>query len=83
MIAEGVGGQRDETLTVHAHAAGVDAVDTGDGVDERGLARPVRSDHADKFAVRDPDRHVPQRDGGAVRHPDVLDLKHAVFRDKR
>src|ERR1700729_866426 len=47
----------------------------GDGIEQRGLAGAVQSDHRDEFAGMDMDRDVVERLRLAVMHADVLDFE--------
>src|SRR6185437_9422648 len=56
------------------HAAAVRLICTGEQVDQRGLARAVRPDHADAVAALDPDREILDDPALAIGLADALCL---------
>src|SRR3989441_11336194 len=81
VAAEVVRRYRRQIATVEADGSGPDRQEAGDRVDQCRLAGAVRSHHGDEVARADAERHVPDGDGVAVGHFEVLDLKHRPFRD--
>jgi CheY-like chemotaxis protein len=72
-----------DITAVEIQAAGAHAVNTGNGIDQRGLAGTVGADHADQFASLHLQGHIPQSGGGAVVDGNVADFKHGAFPGKR
>ncbi len=59
-------------------APGADRMRAGDRAQQAGLAHAVASQQAGHRADLRGQRHLPQRDGGAVVQIDVIDFKHRV-----
>src|SRR5207249_6430407 len=66
---------------VEAQRAAVDTVQAGERIDERRLAGAVRADDAHRLAFANGERYVHDGSGRAVRDPDALDFKHALYPD--
>jgi hypothetical protein len=70
-----VGGHGQEVVTVEAHAALGRLVDPRHDVEQRGLARAVRSDQGADLAAVDGEGQPVERDHAAEPHTDVLDFQ--------
>ena len=77
--AEAMRGRRVRSRPSNDIVPDADRMHAGDGVDERGLARAVGTDDADELARGRRQRHVAQRDGGAVLHLDDRGAQACAF----
>src|SRR5436190_9887046 len=82
-IADAIAIRRLERPPKHLEAAGVRLDDVQDGADERGLARPVRTQQAEDLAAFDLQRYSIERDGLAEALGDaVAPNRHAGGRHR-
>ena len=75
-----MGGEADEIAPVEQDLAGVGTVNTGDEVEERGLTRAVRADHADDLALVHDEVEISDHPQAAEPLGDILQLEESRLR---